>query len=61
MTHPKNFTSALNDDHVAIVNLDDRRRAQIGRWATREPVKGWRVYRSDDGRQILLEAILDDQ
>ncbi|MDL5351198.1 hypothetical protein [Microbacterium sp. zg-YB36] len=43
----------------AIINLDDRKRAPVGRFATREPVEGWEVYRSADGREILLKAIVN--
>jgi expansin (peptidoglycan-binding protein) len=43
--------------HVAITNPDDRGRFQLKRWTTREPVSGWRVYRSEDGKTVLLEAV----
>lgn len=47
-------------EHVAILNLDNRRRLPIGRFATREPVDGWRVFRSSDGRTLRLEAIVHE-
>lgn len=47
-------------EHVAILKFDDRKRAPLGKFITREPVTGWRVFRSDDGRQVLLEAIVSE-
>lgn len=47
-------------EHVSLINPDDRKRFPLGRIATRESVKAWRAYRSEDGRSILLEAILDE-
>lgn len=47
-------------EHVAIVQPDARNRFHLGRYATREPVSGWRVFRSPDGRTVTLEAILDE-
>ena len=47
-------------EHAAIVQTDDRKRLPIGRYITREPIKGWRLFRSDDGRVLRLEAILDE-
>lgn len=44
-------------EHVAILKLDDRKRAPLGRFITREPVEQWRVYRAEDGKMILLEAV----
>lgn len=52
--------SADVGSHVGVLQLDDRRRAPIGRYATREEVKGWRVFRSEDGRVLVLEAIVDE-
>lgn len=43
--------------HVAIVNPDDSKRFRLGRFITRQPVSGWKVYRSEDGKEILLVAI----
>lgn len=44
-------------EHVKIIEPDDRHRFHLGRHITREPVKGWRVHRSPDGKSILLEAV----
>ncbi|MFT4260357.1 hypothetical protein [Microbacterium sp.] len=41
---------------VGIVKADERRRIQVGRHAARD-VTEWRVYRLDDGRTIVLEAV----
>lgn len=46
-------------EHVAILQLDNRRRLPLGRFATREPVEGWRTFVSRDGRTIRLEAIVN--
>lgn len=53
-------TAAFDGDHRSILVPDDRKRMPLGRHMTREPVKGWKVWASEDGRQLLLEAILDD-
>lgn len=58
MTTPD--TSRLGGEHFAIVSPDDRKRMPLGRYMTREVTKGWRVYRSADGRQLFLEAIVDE-
>jgi hypothetical protein len=54
--------SATQDlgEHRAIVTPDSRRRWPLGRLATREPVLGWRVFASADGRTLRLEAILEN-
>jgi len=47
-------------EHIAIVEPDVRGRFQMKRFITREPVTGWRVFRSADGREIKLEAIVSE-
>jgi hypothetical protein len=52
--------SAVNltpGDHVAIVKPDSKSRFALGRWLSREPNAGWRAYRLDDGKTVVLEAI----
>lgn len=51
--------SAIGADYVSIAKTDERKRLPIGRYATREPISGWKVWRSPDGTQILLEAIVE--
>lgn len=43
--------------HVGLVKPDSRSRFPLGKWITRENVAGWRAYRLDDGKTIVLEAI----
>jgi hypothetical protein len=47
-------------DHVAIVQFDERKRLTLGRYITKEPTQGWKLYRSPDGRELRLEAIVDE-
>lgn len=47
-------------DYQSIIVPDDRKRFPLGRLISREPTKGWKAYRSDDGRRIYLEAIVDE-
>lgn len=54
------MSGQVGAEHVAIIQLDTRRRMPLGRFATREETKGWRVFRSEDGRTIHLEAIVDE-
>lgn len=42
--------------HVAIATPDARGRVNIRKWA-HPPVEQWRVYRENDGKTIILEAI----
>lgn len=44
-------------DHVAIVKPDSKSRFALGRWLSREPNSGFRAYRLNDGKTIVLEAI----
>lgn len=57
MTHPD--PTILGSEHVAIISPDDRKRFPLGRFVSREGVTQWRVYRSPDGRHVLLEAIVE--
>lgn len=43
--------------HVGLAKPDSRSRFPLGKWITRQPVAGWRTYRLDDGKTIVLEAI----
>lgn len=44
-------------DHVALVKPDSKSRFALGRWMSREPNQGWRAYRLNDGKTIVLEAV----
>ena len=44
-------------EHIAVVEPDDRRRVALGRFLYRGPVTGYRLYRLNDGKTIVLEAI----
>lgn len=44
-------------DHTAVVVPDAKGRFALRRWLTREPVVKWRVFRFDDGKTIVLEAV----
>jgi len=44
-------------DHVAIVRPDDRYRIALKAWLTREPVDGYRVFRLNGGKTIVLQAV----
>jgi len=44
-------------DHVALVEPDSRNRFTIGRYISREPIKSWKLYRSEDGKTIVLQAV----
>ena len=43
---------------VGTTDPDARGRFNLKRYTTREPVKEWRVFRSEDGRTITLEAVV---
>ena len=44
-------------DHAGLVEPDDRRRVPLGRYLTREAVRGFRVYTFNGGKTVVLEAI----
>lgn len=46
-----------DDIPVGIVRADERGRIPLKKYVTAEPVLGWKVFRSDDGRTITLEAV----
>lgn len=43
--------------HIATTEPDARGRFNLKRYAYPGPVEHWRVYRSDDGKTITLEAV----
>ena len=45
-------------EHVAIVAPDDSKRFRLGRFITREPTTGWKVFVAEDGRTVTLKAVL---
>lgn len=47
----------LDNDHVTTAAPDTKGRFALRRWLTREPVAMWKVYRLDEGRTIVLEAV----
>lgn len=47
----------LDHDHVTTAAPDTKGRFALRRWLTREPAKTWKVYRLDEGRTIVLEAV----
>ena len=47
----------VQDLPVALVQADSRGRVPLKKYTTAEPLEGWRVYRSPDGRTIRLEAV----
>lgn len=44
-------------EHLAIIQPDDRKRFPIGRFITREPNAGWKVFVENYGKTIRLEAV----
>lgn len=47
----------LDSDHVTTAAPDTKGRFALRRWLTREPVATWKVYRLDEGRTVVLEAV----
>ena len=47
----------IPDTHVALVEPDSRGRFNLRKWMFTGPVEKWRVYRSNDGKTIRLDAI----
>lgn len=47
------------EERVAAIQPDTRKRFTLGKFITREPVKEWSVYRSADGKMILLKAVTE--
>lgn len=46
------------DIHVEIIRFDDRHRARLGRWVSKDPsIVGWKVFVSNGGKTIRLEAL----
>lgn len=44
-------------DHLAIIKPDDRSRVSLKNWMTPEPIRGFKIYRFDGGKTIVLEAV----
>lgn len=44
-------------EHVAIIAPDDSKRFRLGRFITREPAAGWKVFVENNGKTIRLEAV----
>lgn len=45
-------------EHRGLVKMDGRGRFPLRSFASREPIPEWRVYSLDDGKTIVLEAVL---
>lgn len=43
--------------HLGVVKPDSRFRFPLAKWLSRQPNDGWRVFRLDDGKTIVLQAI----